>query len=54
MPSGAAVADFIATFERGEFLAALARLYAEDMTVQENYQPPRVERAKEFANEEAH
>jgi ketosteroid isomerase-like protein len=53
MPNRATVADFIATIERGEFLEALTKFYAEDMTAQENNQPPRVGRAAQFANEEA-
>jgi ketosteroid isomerase-like protein len=53
MPSRAVVEQFIATIERGEFLEALSQFYAEDMTAQENNQPPRVGRAAQFANEEA-
>jgi ketosteroid isomerase-like protein len=53
MPSRATVEAFIATIERGEFLDALAKFYAEDMTAQENNQPPRIGRAAQFANEEA-
>jgi ketosteroid isomerase-like protein len=53
MPSRAVVEQFIATIERGEFLEALSQFYAEDMTAQENTQPPRVGRAAQFANEEA-
>jgi ketosteroid isomerase-like protein len=53
MPSRATVEAFIATIERGEFLEALAKFYAEDMTAQENNQPPRVGRAAQIANEEA-
>ncbi|HYQ03841.1 MAG TPA: nuclear transport factor 2 family protein [Polyangiaceae bacterium] len=53
MPSRAVVEDFIATIERGEFLQALPKFYAEDMTAQENNQPPRVGRAAQTANEEA-
>ena len=53
MPSRAVVHQFIATIERGEFLEALAQFYAEDMTAQENNQPPRVGRAAQLANEEA-
>ena len=53
MPSRALVEDFIRTIERGEFLEALARFYAEDMTAQENDLPPRVGRAAQVANEEA-
>jgi hypothetical protein len=52
MPSRAVVADFIATIERGEFLEALPKFYAEDMTAQENNLPPRVGRAAQIANEE--
>ncbi|MET0791693.1 MAG: nuclear transport factor 2 family protein, partial [Polyangiaceae bacterium] len=53
MPARAVVADFIATIERGEFLEALPRFYAEDMVAQENNAPPRVGRAAQQANEEA-
>jgi len=53
MPSRAVVEDFIATIERGEFLEALPKFYAEDMTAQENNLPPRVGRAAQIANEEA-
>ncbi|MEI9941623.1 MAG: nuclear transport factor 2 family protein [Pseudomonadota bacterium] len=53
MPSRAVVEDFVATIERGQFLEALSKFYAEDMTAQENGQAPRVGRAAQFANEEA-
>jgi hypothetical protein len=53
MPRRARVEDFIRTIERGQFLEALSEFYAEDMTAQENTQPPRVGRAAQFANEEA-
>lgn len=53
MPSRAVVEQFIATIERGEFLEALSQFYAEDMTAQENNQPPRVGRAAQLANEQA-
>jgi ketosteroid isomerase-like protein len=53
MPSRSVVEEFVATIERGEFLEALARFYAEDMTAQENNQPPRIGRAAQFANETA-
>jgi hypothetical protein len=53
MPSRAVVEDFIATIERGEFLEALPKFYAEDMTAQENNLPPRIGRAAQTANEEA-
>jgi SnoaL-like domain len=53
MPSRAVVEDFIRTIERGEFLEALPKFYAEDMTAQENNLPPRVGRAAQTANEEA-
>jgi len=53
MPSRAIVEDFIATIKRGEFLEALSRFYAEDMTAQENNLPPRIGRAAQQANEEA-
>jgi hypothetical protein len=41
MPGRKVVEDFLATIERVEFLEALARFYAEDMTGQENNQAPR-------------
>jgi hypothetical protein len=53
MPSRTVVEDFIATIERGQFLEALPRFYAEDMIAQENNSPPRVGRAAQTANEEA-
>ncbi len=53
MPSRAVVEEFIATIERGEFLEALTRFYAEDMIAQENNLPPRVGRAAQTANEVA-
>ena len=53
MPSRAVVEDFIRSIERGEFLEALPKFYAEDMTAQENNLPPRVGRAAQVANEEA-
>ena len=53
MPSRATVEDFISTIERGEFLQALPKFYADDMTAQENNLPPRVGRAAQTANEEA-
>jgi ketosteroid isomerase-like protein len=53
MPSRSVVENFVATIERGEFLEALERFYAEEMTAQENDQPPRIGRAAQFANETA-
>lgn len=53
MPNRAVVEDFIRTIERGEFMEALPKFYAEDMTAQENNLPPRVGRAAQMANEEA-
>jgi len=53
MPSRAVVEDFIATIERGEFLEALPKFYAEDMTAQENNLPPRIGRDAQVANETA-
>jgi ketosteroid isomerase-like protein len=53
MPSRETVSDFIATIERGEFLEALPKFYAEDMIAQENNLPPRVGRAAQIANEQA-
>ena len=51
MPSRAIVEDFIATIERGEFLEAISKFYAEDMTAQENNLPPRIGRQAQIANE---
>ncbi|HEX3777541.1 MAG TPA: nuclear transport factor 2 family protein [Polyangiaceae bacterium] len=53
MPSRAVVEEFIATIERGEFLEAIPKFYAEDMTAQENNQEPRVGREAQVANETA-
>ncbi|HEY3665655.1 MAG TPA: nuclear transport factor 2 family protein [Polyangiaceae bacterium] len=53
MPSRAVVEQFILTIERGQFLEALSQFYAEDMTAQENGEPPRVGRAAQLANETA-
>ena len=53
MPNRAVVEDFISTIERGEFLEALPKFYAEDMTAQENNLPPRIGRGAQVANEEA-
>lgn len=53
MPSRSVVEDFVAMIERGEFLEALDRFYAEDMTAQENNQPPRIGRKAQVANETA-
>lgn len=53
MPSRAVVEDFMATIERGEFLEALPKFYAEDMIAQENNQAPRVGRAAQTENERA-
>ena len=52
MPNRAVVAEFIATIERGEFLEALSKFYAEDMVAQENNAPPRVGKAAQRTNEE--
>src|SRR3954471_20359743 len=53
MPGRTVVEDFIKTIERGEFLEALDRFYAEDMVAQENEQPPRIGRAAQLVNETA-
>jgi len=53
MPSRATVEAFIATIERGEFLEAIPKFYAEDMTAQENNAPPRIGRDAQVANETA-
>lgn len=53
MPSRAVVQAFVSMIEQGQFLEALDRFYAEDMTAQENNLPPRVGRAAQVANEKA-
>ena len=52
MPSRAVVEEFVSMIERGQFLEVLPRFYAEDMTAQENDQPPRIGRAAQTANEQ--
>ncbi|MGE5047324.1 MAG: hypothetical protein ACM3PC_02050 [Deltaproteobacteria bacterium] len=42
MPSRSVVEDFIATIERGQFLEALDRFYAEDMTAYQVWRGDRI------------
>lgn len=51
MPTRERVAAFVATIEKKQFLEALPEFYAEDMTAQENSDPPRVGREAQIANE---
>ena len=53
MPSRTVVQDFVAMIEGGSFLEALSKFYAEDMSAQENNEPPRAGRAAQLANEQA-
>jgi ketosteroid isomerase-like protein len=51
MPSAERVEELIARVEAGEFVEAIEACYAEDATMQENGQPPRVGREALVANE---
>src|SRR2546422_5780662 len=51
MPTADRIEGLISRVERGEFLEAIEEFYAEDATMQENRQPPRVGRAALLANE---
>ncbi len=51
MPTHERVRAFIAAIERGEFLESIPEFYAEDMTAQENQEPPRIGRAAQLENE---
>ncbi len=51
MPTKERVRSFIAMVERGELLESIPAFYAEDMTAQENQEPPRVGRPAQLANE---
>ena len=42
MPSTAIVQDFLFTVEAGRFVEALERFYAEDASMRENIEPPRI------------
>ncbi|MFO0618524.1 MAG: nuclear transport factor 2 family protein [Polyangiaceae bacterium] len=53
MPTRERVEAFIAAVSRGEFLESIPAFYAEDMTAQENGEPPRVGRDAQLANERA-
>ncbi|MDT7837063.1 nuclear transport factor 2 family protein [Aquabacterium sp. OR-4] len=51
-PAAATLAQFIATVEAGDTLAALARFYAPDACTQENQGPPRCGRDTLIAHEQ--
>jgi hypothetical protein len=51
MPKPERIEALIARVERGEFVEAIEEFYAEDATMQENGQAPRVGRAALVANE---
>jgi ketosteroid isomerase-like protein len=51
MPSRERVAAFVAMIENGQFLESIPLFYAEDMTAQENGEPPRVGRQAQVDNE---
>jgi hypothetical protein len=51
MPTRERVAAFVAIIEKKQFLEAIPEFYAEDMTAQENNEPPRIGRAAQVANE---
>ena len=53
MPSEERIEGLIARVERGEFVEAIEEFYAEDATMQENQQAPRVGRPALVANERA-
>jgi ketosteroid isomerase-like protein len=51
MPSRERVAAFVAMIEKKQFLEAIPLFYAEDMTAQENGDPPRIGRQAQVDNE---
>jgi ketosteroid isomerase-like protein len=51
MPTAERIEELLARVERGEFVEAIEEFYAEDATMQENQQTPRVGRAQLVANE---
>jgi ketosteroid isomerase-like protein len=51
MPTAERTEELIARVERGEFVEAIEEFYAEDATMQENQQAPRVGRPALVANE---
>ena len=51
MPSRERVEAFVAMVEHGQFVEALETFYADDATMQENNEPPRVGLAKLIENE---
>jgi hypothetical protein len=53
MPSRAAVEAFVAQVLRGDHVGAIADWYAEDASMQENLEPPRVGRETLIAGEKA-
>lgn len=52
MPNRKTVEDFVATVERGDYVGAIERFYAEDASMQENAAAPRIGR-KTLADGEA-
>ncbi|HEY4178343.1 MAG TPA: nuclear transport factor 2 family protein [Kofleriaceae bacterium] len=52
MPTSERLAAFISMVENKQFVEALLEFYAEDMTAQENTEPPRIGRAATIANEQ--
>jgi ketosteroid isomerase-like protein len=51
MPDRSRVEAFIATVVRGEYVKAIADFYAEDASMQENDEPPRIGRDRLIAHE---
>ena len=51
MPTRERVAAFVAAIQQKHFLEAIPEFYAEDMTAQENNDPPRIGREAQVANE---
>jgi SnoaL-like domain len=53
MPTPATLERFIACVESNDHVKAIADFYADDSSMQENQQPPRVGRLKNMAHEQA-
>ena len=53
MPTQERVAQFVAMIEGQQFLESIPLFYAEDMTAQENGEPPRCGRAAQLDHEKA-
>ena len=51
MPTRDRITEFIAMIEAGQFLEAIPRFYDENMTAQENCDPPRIGRNAQIENE---